>query len=38
MVKFLKIQYELGKITDEQLKALVGIRITAEQYKEIVGE
>jgi hypothetical protein len=38
MTEFLKVQYKLGKITDEQLKALVSVTITAEQYKYIVGE
>ena len=38
MTEFLKVQYKLGKITDELLQALIGIKITEEQYKEIVGE
>jgi hypothetical protein len=38
MYKFLEIQYRLGKITAEQLQKLIGIKLTAEQYKDIVGE
>lgn len=35
MFNFIKIQYLLGKITDEQLKALVGKKITQSQYENI---
>ena len=35
MFNFIKIQYLLGRITDEQLKALVGKKITQEQYDDI---
>lgn len=37
MFKFLKLQYEMGKITSITLEGLVGKRITAEEYAEIVG-
>lgn len=37
MYNFLKIQYNLGKITAAQLAELVGRYITAEQYTEITG-
>ena len=36
MFKFLKIQYKLGKVTDEQLQSLVGKVITKEQYALII--
>ena len=35
MFNFLKIQYLLGKITEEQLKTLIGKKITQEQYEDI---
>lgn len=38
MFEFLKIQYKLGNITKEQLQSLISIKITEEQYKEIVTE
>jgi hypothetical protein len=38
MFNFLKIQYLLGRITEEQLKALVGKKITQEQYKNICSQ
>ena len=37
MYKFLKIQYNLGKITAEQLHTYVPKWITEAQYQEIVG-
>lgn len=37
MFEFLKIQYNLGRVTKEQLKGLVGKRITAEEYIKIAG-
>ena len=36
MFEFLKLQYEMGKITGEVLQGLIGRRITAEEYAEIV--
>ena len=38
MIKFLTIQYKLGRITEEQLKSLINKSITLEQYNEIKGE
>lgn len=38
MFKFLKLQYKMGKVTKEQLAAMVPKYITAEQYKQITGE
>ena len=38
MFKFLKLQYERGKITAEQLHSYVPRWITEEQYQEVVGE
>ncbi len=37
MFEFLKLQYEMGKISSIALGGLVGRRITAEEYAEIVG-
>lgn len=37
MYNFIKIQYRLGNLTDEQLVVFVPKYITAEQYKEITG-
>ena len=38
MYNFLKLRFEMGRITAEQLKAYVPKWITAEQYAEITGE
>lgn len=38
MFNFLKLRYQMRKITAEQLKAYVPKWITAEQYAEITGE
>lgn len=38
MVEFLRIQYELGKVTKAQLQKLIDKVITKEDYKFIVGE
>ena len=38
MFNFIKIQYLLGRISEDQLKALVGKKITQAQYEEIVKE
>lgn len=38
MFDFLKIQYELGKITKEQLYSYVPLWISESEYKRIVGE
>ena len=38
MFSFLKIQFQLGTVTKEQLAAWVPKWITADQYKEITGE
>lgn len=38
MVEFLRLQYALGKVTIEQLKKLVGIKITEEQFKQIISQ
>ena len=35
MFNFIKIQYQLGRISDAQLQALIGKKITEAQYKEI---
>ena len=37
MVEFLRVQYLLGNVTEEQLQKLVGIKITEEQRKRIVS-
>lgn len=37
MFEFLKIQYKLGKVTEEQLKSLVGNKITDDEYKRIIA-
>lgn len=37
MFEFLKIQYELGKISCDKLKKLVGKKITQEQYNLLIG-
>lgn len=38
MYDFIKIQFELGNLTDEQVRAFVPRWLTEEQAKEIVGE
>ncbi len=39
MVNFLKLQYQLGRISEEQLDRLVEMgRITQEELEEIKGE
>ena len=38
MVEFLRVQYALGKVTAEQLKKLVGIKITEEEFAKIVSQ
>lgn len=38
MFDFLKIQYELGKITKEQLYSYVPTWISEFEYKKIIGE
>lgn len=38
MFDFLKIQYELGNITKEQLRSYVPMWISESEYKQIVGE
>lgn len=38
MFDFLKIQYELGKITKEQLYSYVSTWISKQEYNNIIGE
>lgn len=39
MINFLKLQYQMGKISDEQLLKLVKVgRISEDEMKEIKGE
>lgn len=38
MFEFLKLQYEMGKITVESLQGLIGKRITQADFDAIVGE
>ena len=38
MFDFLKIQYELGNITKEQLRSYVLMWISEFEYKKIIGE
>lgn len=38
MVEFLRLQYALGKVTIEQLRRLIGIKITEEQFKQIISQ
>lgn len=39
MINFLKLQYQMGRVTDEQLKRLVKLgRITEDDIKVIKGE
>ena len=38
MFEFIRIQYVLGKITTEQVRAFVPRWITAKQAQQIVGE
>ena len=38
MVEFLRLQYALGKVSASQIKALVGSKITMEEYNKIVGK
>lgn len=38
MYDFIKIQFELGKITAKQVQAFVPKWITAEQAEEIIGK
>ena len=38
MVKFLQLQYALGKVTIEQLQKLVGIKITEAQFEHIISQ
>ena len=38
MIEFLRVQYALGRVTAEQLQKLVGVKITEEQYQQIVKE
>ena len=37
VANFLMIQYKLGNITETQIKALVGKRLTQEEANEITG-
>lgn len=36
MAEFLRLQYVLGKVSAEQLKTLVGVKITEEEYHNII--
>ena len=36
LIKFLRIQYLLGKLTKEQLDSLIGKKITLEEEEEIM--
>lgn len=36
MVEFLRLQYALGKVSASQLKSLIGVKITEEEYRKIV--
>lgn len=38
VVNFLRIQFELGKITKDQVESLVGTKITAEEKRIVIGE
>lgn len=38
MFNFLKIQYQLGRITIEQLAAFTGVFITEEEFAQITGQ
>lgn len=38
MFDFLKIQYELGNITKEQLRSYVPMWISENEYKEIIND
>ena len=37
MIDFLRIQFVLGRVTSEQLRELVGVIITEDQYAEIIS-
>lgn len=36
MVEFLRLQYALGKVSAEQLKTLIGVKITEAEYHDII--
>lgn len=36
MFEFLKLQYKMGKITEENLKNLIGKRITQDEFNFII--
>jgi hypothetical protein len=36
MVEFLRLQYALGKVSASQLRNLVGVKITEDEYREII--
>ena len=36
MYNFLKIQYQLGAVTAEQLKGFIGVWITQKEYEKII--
>lgn len=38
MYEFIRIQYELGKLTAEQVRGFVPRWLTSEQAEEIIGE
>lgn len=38
IARFLQIQYELGRVTAEQLRELVSQKISEAEYSEIVGK
>lgn len=38
MFEFLRIQYQMGKLSKEQLQVFVGVYLSEEEYRQIVGE
>ena len=38
MIEFLRIQYALGKVSDEQLRNLIGVLLTEDEYRQITNK
>lgn len=38
MFEFLRIQYQMGKINQQQLKSFTGKYITEKEYQKIIGD
>lgn len=38
MIGFLRIQYALGNVSDEQIRNLIGVLLTEDDYRLITGK